>query len=432
VFFLNASKRQRWLYGSVIGISALALVFPWFRLAFWGFRLDYFREFSLFIGICMTVVSARGMSEYLQHLRKRDSMALLFTSLIVLMVLLAALKAPTHVLPNERNFVAMLLLAVIGTAGFSAVGRTSIAPILLLLIAIVDLTHNADVTVNSRSRLSNEDIKNGKLYGDASLQAIRQTAAIDSDLYRTAKYFGSGPAIHASINDAMVQGFYGITGYASIHNKYYLKFMSAMDAIDLSNPSQGKWVSGAIGRPFLASAVGVKYYLTKDKPFGFIPELFPIVDTVENVFVQKSLVALPLVVGYNEYICESDFMRLPTNRKDQVLYRSVIVDDNAVGRLTINRQIRGNNDTMPVTPQFFMLLADQRKQLLQVKARTDYSGLYADVYAAENCVAVLSVPYDERLTLKLDGVTTQPIIGNIGFFAVNCPKGRHQLSISVD
>jgi uncharacterized membrane protein YfhO len=143
------------------------------------------------------------------------------------------------------------------------------------------------------------------------------------------------------------------------------------------------------------------------------------------------MVALPLIVGYDSYIRERDFMALPTDKKDQILYRSVIVDDNSAKKLIVKRELHFDQDTTPSTTESFAQLANQRKELLRVKAHTDYSGLYGDVEAAENCVAVISVPYDERMILKIDGVATEPIVGNIGFFAVNCPKGKHRISISV-
>jgi len=432
VFFSQASSRQRWIYGAAIGVSVLFLVFPWFRLAFWGFRLDYFREFTLLISTVFLIVGIRGLHQFVASPKRRDAFILLATSLTTLLVLTSAVRVPIHALPAERTAVIALLLSISGVAVLSMFSLRKYAPILLAVICIIDLSHNAYSTVNTRNYLSSADITAGKLYGDASLAAIRGINASDPSLFRMVKYFGSGPAIHASINDAMAQNFYGLTGYASNHNRYYLKFMSAFKAIDLADPSQGKWVSGIVNRPFLASALGAKYFLTKAQPFGFFPELFPAVDTVQDIYVQRSAVALPLVVGYDEYILESDFMKLPPERKDYVLYRSLITPDEKVSDIVLKKRYQPETDSTTVTGYSFVALNDARRKLLNVNARTDYSGLYASVAASDDCMAVISVPYDKRLKLRLDGKLVEPMIVNIGFFGLACPKGKHEISLTID
>lgn len=432
VFFSQASSRQRWIYGAALGVSVLFLVFPWFRLAFWGFRLDYFREFTLLISTVFLIVGIRGLHQFVVSPKRRDALILLATCITTLVVLTSVVRVPIHALPAERTAVIALILSISGVALLSMFSLRKYAPILLAVICIIDLSHNAYSTVNTRNYLSSADIAAGKLYGDASLAAIRGINASDQSLFRTIKYFGSGPAIHASINDAMAQNFYGLTGYASNHNKYYLKFMSAFKAIDLADPSQGKWVSGIINRPFLASALGAKYYLTKGQPFGFFPELFPTVDTVQDVYVQRSAVALPLIVGYDEYVLESDFMKLAPERQDYVLYRSLIASDGDVSSLNIKKRYLPETDSSTVTGYSFVALHDARRKLLNVRAKTDYTGLYANVSATEDCMAVVSVPYDKRLKLRLDGKIVEPKIVNIGFFGLACPRGNHEISLTVD
>lgn len=432
VFFSQASSRQRWIYGAAIGVSVLFLVFPWFRLAFWGFRLDYFREFTLLISTVFLIVGIRGLHQFVASPKRRDAFILLATSLTTLVVLTSTVRVPIHALPAERTAVIALLLSISGVAVLSMFSLRKYAPILLAVICIIDLSHNAYSTVNTRNYLSSADIAAGKLYGDASLAAIRGIDASDPSLFRMVKYFGSGPAIHASINDAMAQNFYGLTGYASNHNKYYLKFMSAFKAIDLADPSQGKWVSGVMNRPFLASALGAKYFLTKGQPFGFFPELFPTVDTLQDIYVQRSAVALPLVVGYDEYILESDFMNLPPERKDYILYRSLITPDEKASGIVLKKRYQPETDSTTVTGYSFVALNDARRKLLNVNARTDYSGLFASVAASDDCMAVISVPYDKRLKLRLDGKLVEPMIVNIGFFGLACPKGKHEISLTID
>ncbi|MEY2720375.1 MAG: hypothetical protein RLZZ273_1741, partial [Bacteroidota bacterium] len=362
-FFVGQDKRTRLVYGILLGAVIMLLVFPWFRFAFWGFNLDYFREYTMLIGAVMLILAIRGLNNFVTIPSKTYTWLAPTTALIVAILPFAFAKPTTLIDPSQKSMLIILILGY-GTVA-TAYAATKRKDILIGLLALtsLDLALNANTTINKRDVLTTAEISAGKLYGGSSKRAIDWIGSQDKSLYRLVKFTPGGPTIHGSLNDAMVQGFNGIVGYSSFHNKYYLRFMQAMGTINLKDPNDAKWVYKAITRPYLASMLGVKYFLVNDNPMGFDPQLFPLVKQIDNVFIHESKTSLPLLVAYESFITEDEFTALPNGRNDYMLYKAAVLApaSSKIGPLT--HYNLASDSVRNVSTADFARAAEERKGL---------------------------------------------------------------------
>lgn len=431
LFGLGMQRKHRMLWGLILLAVLVMLAFPWFRYAFWGFKLDYFREFTMLIGTIFLIVAMWGLEGLLTD-RSRLFGLLVPVVAVIMMALPFAIAKPADGVDTTQRMLTTLYLAGVTVSVLAyAFTRRSAFLLGVLAFTVIDLTHNAHATINKRGLLSATDIRNGKLYGDASVKALDWIRRNDNDLHRAVKYFHSGPAIHGSINDAMVQGFNGLIGYASIHNKYYLRFMAEMGCLNLANTNDSKWVRDIIQRPFLASALGARYFITQGAPLGFVPAIFPEVHRVDGQYIQRSEIALPLFVAHDTYITPQAFRRLPSARKDLMMYKAVVLDpfEAAELGLTPNPDAADTTSTFMLTD--FAQVAAERRALMSVRAAASVDALTAQVNLRKPALVVIAVPYDPTIKVTLDGHETTTVIATFGLIGLKVAAGKHEIRVGV-
>jgi hypothetical protein len=429
LYGVGRSRREKIVWGAMLAAVLMMLIFPWFRYAFWGFKLDYFREFTMLIGAFLLVLAMHGLDALICL---RTSSQRIWTPVVVAVMLLLPFviaKPATLIDTSQRTMTILALLGIGGcTIGYVFTRRSSLL-LGVLALTMVDLSLNAHTTITERSLLTTADIRNGKLYGDASVQALEWIKGQDSDLYRVVKYAPSGPAIHASLNDAMVQGFNGLIGYSSFHNKYYLKFMSELGCSNLNIPDESKWVSRIITRPFLASFLGAKYFITKGAPLGFQPEIFPVVHRVQDQFIQRSSVAMPLMIAYDQYVTPEQFRAFDQGKMDLMLFKAVVLDPSTVASEGLPAYDLAADALKQITPADFVRAATERSAIMSVWARPTFDGIEASINLKRAGVVVISVPFDERLTVSVNGQPRKSFIANFGLLGVSVPAGTHTVDV---
>ncbi|MBU3679718.1 MAG: hypothetical protein FGM32_08960 [Candidatus Kapabacteria bacterium] len=428
LFGVGRSRKEKLLWGGMLAAVLMMLIFPWFRYAFWGFKLDYFREFTMLIGVFLLILAMMGLDGIMTN-GQRHGMYVIGAAVLVVVLPFIFAKPANIIDLGQRTTTMIMLLLLSGSAIGYEFTRRSAFLVGVLLITMVDLSMNAHATINKRSLMTQADIRSGKLFGDESLQSLDWIRRNDGELHRTAKYFTSGPAIHASINDAMVQGFNGLIGYSSFHNKYYLKFMSELGCVNLANPDEAKWVSRVITRPYLASALGARYFITKGGEFGFEPGLFPLVQRVRDQFIHRSAVALPLLVHYDGFITEDEFRGLSSPRKDFMLYRAAVLSPDDASKMGLAPFPLSTDTIMNVSPADFLRATEARRSAMKLTASPTASGLTATVEASRPGVVMMSIPYDPSLSVTIDGTTVPTYVCTFGFIGIKMPAGRHEVKV---
>lgn len=427
-FFVGQNRRTRITYGVLLGGVLAMLVFPWFRFAFWGFNLDYFREFTMLIGAVLLILAMRGLNTFVTTSNKTYSWLAPVSALVIAMLPFVLAKPASLIDPSQKSSLVLLVLSFGGLTTAYALTKRNVILVGLLLVTAVDLGLNAHTTINMRDVLSTREIEQGMLYGGSSLKAIDWIKAQQAGVYRVVKFNPSGPTMHSSLNDAMVQGYSGIVGYLSFHNKYFLRAMEAFGCRDPKNPSQSKWVFQAMMRPFLASALGVKYFLVNDRPMGFSDQLFPPIKQIDNVFIHESKTALPVLVAYDRYITEDEFRTQTNGRNDYMLYKAAIVGTSAVADVGPAVHYDLQADTVRVvSPLNFVEAAAERTGMMSVSAQTTQKGIEATIDLKRAAVVVITIPYDESFSVTIDGQPVKTFVADFGFIGFTSKAGSRKI-----
>jgi uncharacterized membrane protein YfhO len=373
----------------------------------------------------------RGLNTFVTAPGKTHTWLAPVATLVVIVLPFALAKPATLIDPSQKTSLVLLLLGLGGVATAYAVTRRKDLLLGLVVLTSIDLSYNAYTTINKRDLLTTREIDQGMLYGGSSLKAINWIKSQNTaDLYRIAKFTPSGPTMHTSLNDAMVQGFNGIVGYSSFHNKYYLRFMEKLGCRDAKNPSDAKWVYKVITRPYLASMLGVKYFLVNDRPMGFDEQLFPAVKQIDNIYIHEAKTALPLLVAYDSYITEDEFATQQNGRPDYMLFKAAVLGSADVASVGSAAHYNLGTDTVRnVRSADFALAAAERTSMMQVSTKPTKNGLDATIDLKRDGIVVIQIPFDENLTVTVDGKPAKTFVANLGFVGVKVSAGKHSISL---
>ena len=87
--FLFLDKRKKLLYGALLGIFIVPVIFPYFRYAYWLFAGDYYRNYSFFVALVLLLFGVKALDNI-----DRTAKPGFFTLVLTLAGLLALLYYP--------------------------------------------------------------------------------------------------------------------------------------------------------------------------------------------------------------------------------------------------------------------------------------------------------------------------------------------------
>jgi hypothetical protein len=424
-----AEGKKRRLYLALLGLAVLGLVCPYFRRAFWGFSGDYYRTFSFFIALLFLYLGMRGLSHV-----DRTSKANALTMAISLTAVLGLLYLPsydnyTNVDTDLLHLVTVLLVAYAGlmTFGTSQTRRTTRWIALAVICAEVAFLSN--ITVNHRPVITADELSSRVGFNDYAVDAVKYVTETDSGFFRIDKTYGSGPAIHESINDAKIQQYYGSPSYFSFNQINYIKFLSNVDAIHGDNETETRWAVGIRGRPVLQILSSVKYGLSKDpNAYSQISGYEPL-KIFQDVYLFKNRNFLPLGFGYDAYFPASAFARLDSASKDRVLSKAVIIDD---GQLPNYSQLK-RLDTTVFPPDFTVqeLETDVARLRGTTMQMTDHGqNLIRGIIKLDSPkILFFSIPYDKGWSATVDGRPSDLQVVDFGMTGLLLDGGQHQIEL---
>jgi len=383
----------------------------------------------MLIGMALLVMSMRGLDLFSAGSTSAIKWIPAATAVAAIMVLQGVGSSPTDVDPDMRSTVTALLVGFAAVAAAMALMRRPVVLLGFIALTVVDLTNNADATINDRKLLTVKQIEQGVLYGDDTRKAVDWIKQHDAGLYRISKLDASGPAMHQSLNDAMVMGFNGLIGYQSNHNKYYLRFMDAMGLLDRSKTSDAKWVFRAMFQPYLSSLLGVKYLIRRGGPVVFDDQHLRGIKQVGNAYIHESSMTMPLLIAYDSYITPDQLASLPPIRREVQLFNSVVLDSDVASTTGLRPYPLTADTTSPIRPADVAALAGTRRSMMSVNANATQYGISARIVCKQDAFIVASIPFDEKLVVNIDGKQTTPVVANIGLTGFKVPAGRHAVEI---
>jgi hypothetical protein len=427
--FFMPNKKQKKTYIIVLLICLILLVFPWFRYAYWGFNLNYFRSFGFFISVVLFFVAMQGLNYFLSDLKKPK--LLLYTIGISLFLLFIYPGNSSNLLNNsQRMFVGLFLLAYGSIIYAYAQGKNRLELKWgLLALVVLELGLQSHTTVNNRNTLSEKDLQAGKLYGDSTLQVVKWLKQQDSSFYRIAKYYPSGPAEHMSMNDAMVQGFNGLIGYSSQHQKYYMRFLRATDCVDPNKPDDIKWTYKILSRPNLCSFAGAKYFIDKE-PMKLDTNLYLFKAKKYGIYIYESKIALPLAVAYDTYITEKNYQKLSLWNKQYVLYKAIVVDETQLPSIKNLKSFNLKDTIVKSDKLAFLKAANERKAMLNQQLKVINKSISGNLEPIKACVISFQIPYDRDWNIKSAENEIKLFNGNIGFICLDFKNGNQFFTLS--
>jgi hypothetical protein len=422
------NKKQKKTYIIILLLCLMLLIFPWFRYAYWGFNLNYFRSFGFFISVVLFFVAMQGLNYFLSNLKKPK--LLLYMIGISLFILFIYPGNSSNLLDNtQRMFIGLFLLAYGGIIYFYAQGKNRMELKWgLLALVVLELGLQSHTTVNNRNTLSKKDINAGKLYGDSTLQVVQWLKKQDSSFYRIAKFYPSGPAEHMSMNDAMVQGFNGVIGYFSIQQKFYMRFLKATGCVDPNKADDTKWTYKILSRPNLCSFAGAKYFIDKE-PMKLDTNLYLLKAKKFGIYIYESKIAQPLAIAYDTYITEENFLKLSQWNKEYVLFKALVVNKDNLNQVKYLKAFN-LNDTISKNNKLALIeAANERKAMLKQQLKVTNKSVSGNFEPTKPCVISFQIPYDRDWKLTFNNQSINSFVGDFGFICFKSSVGKNSLKL---
>jgi len=428
ILFLK--RRQKLLYLAMFIIWMLPNIFPYIRNMYFGFTGDYFRHYSLLFSMLMLFMGLRSLN-FIDQMKKIN-ISVLIGSLVFFLILLYYPYEPEQavVYTGMQNTAAAFLIIhslIIGLFYFKK--YHNIVRILLILSICLELGYFSYITVNERLVVTADELEQKVGFNDYSLDAVNYIKSIDKSFYRIDKDFGSGPAYHQTLNDALVQDYFGTSSYQSFNELNYIKFLTETEVIKRGDETQTRWAPGLRGRPILESISSVKYFLTKgDGKFlqnvGFVPiQRFGDVTILYNTF------SLPMGYSYDKYITYEDFSKLSRLQKDVALLRAFVIDNEQVSNFKEFQQY-STTDTVPrFTFELYDSAVNQRKSDTLTIPKFKENLFLATIKLDSTKLIYLSIPYNEAWKVKANGKEIETHRVNIGFTGIKLEPGEYKLVI---
>jgi len=404
---MRGRARIAWAVVTALGVALH--VFPWPRFAFWLFTGDYFRTLSLFVTLLLLALATRALDAIVRKGALRTS--LLAGTLIALLVLLFwpwyPAGTPPRIDTDLRAGVALLL--VIECCCVLALARPALrltAQVATLAVVALEVAVLAGISLAGRDTVSTAELHQRSGYNDGTAEAIERIRRVDPGFFRVQKNYSSSPAVlHASINDAKVQGYYSTSSYSSFNQPNYIKFLVEVGIVDPTMELSSRWAEGLRQRPILQTFASVRYWLVKGdwQKVGFLAATYDVADSVPGITVLRNRNFIPLGFATTAVARESEVRALDETHKDVGLLQCAVVPDEAAGRFAALAPWSPDSVPTPYTNNAYA--SDARRDAEHALKQLDVDGntVAGHIQVAAPSVLVLTIPFDPGWHAMLDG-----------------------------
>ncbi len=414
--FLNKNAKRA--FAVVLAFWLLPSIFPFFRYSLWLYVGDYYRAYSLIVSITLMIYAIFSLDLILKH-RKINNIVLIST-LIGLFILMA----PDYFKDKDAVSTAISMMVKSLLVGYAAilwflpkVNNPSNLIYAFFGLLIIELTYFSSVTVNNRDVVTANDLKQKIGYNDYTTDALAYIKSIDkSPFYRIDKGYASSPAMHGSLNDAMLQDYYGTTCYSSFNQINYINYLHESNVINKFNEFDTRWPKGLVSEAVLQSLNDVKYMLVKDYSNPSLRASHDSLAQFGNIKVLRHKFILPMGYGYTSVINKEDFQKASPFQKKYLMLKACFVDDinttplPGLSPFNIKDSINLATFSWDIYKQGIDGL---KKDTLNITkfAETHIEG---DVNSSANELLYISIPFDKGWHAKLDGKDEKLIKTNGG------------------
>ena len=429
--FLN--RKRIIVYTSFMVLYFFLAIFPFFRNAFWAFTGDYYRGFSIFFSFGLLLFSIQAISE-LDKLKKVNLYILGSTFIVLIFLLYYPYQYIDQIINKglQTSATMFLILYTIIILVFNFMKDRSILKILLILAVCTELVYMNGKTVRERDTVTSSEYKEKKGYNDYAVEASAYVNATDKGFYRVSKDWGSGPAMHASINDAKVFGYYGTPCYYSFNQKYYIRFLEETAIIQKGVEDQSRWAQGLASRPLLQILGNVKYHFTKQSNSFYQHMGYDSVAQFGDVKVLKNSYFVPLGSAFGNYIPFSRFSKLSNNQKDFALLRAVVAEEPIADEFKKFKEYTLNDTILNLTfAEIESRVNALKKDTLQISHFSN-NHITGTITLKEPKLLFFSIPYDKGWNATVDGQKATTVLCNLGFTGIFLKEGEHKVQMDFE
>jgi uncharacterized membrane protein YfhO len=426
--FVFSDKRNKIIYGAFLAFWFLPLVFPWFRYAFWLFSGDYFRAFSYFAAFPLVLFTALSLDQIFSG--NKINSGLHFGWIVFLLLICSINYTSVKVDSSMASYVKILILSE-GLIVFLISSRKFYAytTYALLLILFLEAAAFSYITVNNRTTVKENELDTKIGYNDFTNDAVEFIKKTDPSFFRIDKGYYSGPAMHGSLNDAVIQNYFGTCCYNSFNNINYVTFMQSMGIIKEGNEVESRWIPGLMGRPILENLCAVKYLLFKGVLNEGIKYSYDSLASFNDVKVVRSRYAMPLGITYDTIIGLTDFKKLKPPVSDIVLMKACLFNDETNAGLK-NFNVFNIKDTSSAYgwDQLARDVKQRKQDTLTVNAYSQ-SEILGSIQLNKNKILFLSFPYDEGWQAYDNNKPIKLLKAMNGLCGMALNAGTHQIKL---
>ncbi len=327
-FFANSDKRKKLLYGSLVLLALLIAFVPIIRHGFNFFIGNYYKgAVDFFVPFFILLPSAFAFEKLLEK-KVNDLWLIAGTGILLILLHFPYFKNSPGIIDFDLKIVITLFLLAYAVLIYFA-KNNKLLIFSLLLVVPIELAYLSSVSISRRDAYLMTEIKRDLAgYNDGTFEALDFIGKQDTTkFFRIEKDYSSGDAIHSSLNDPMVQGYFGTTRYSSFAQKYYVRFLENLELIKKGSEAQSRWITGVRGIPLLMDLVSVKYFLAKDFNTQLKFSGYDSVAVVNNILILENKYFLPLGITYDKYLTAQEFSKLSKFKKQVALLNAVVLEN---------------------------------------------------------------------------------------------------------
>ncbi|MDR1984786.1 MAG: YfhO family protein [Prevotellaceae bacterium] len=436
-FFPFLSKRKKWIVTIIFICALLPFIFPWFRYMFWLFSGRYYRYLSFLFGVVLLVFAMLSMHHV--EVTRKINFKILFGAFFGLLILLyfpniMGVKHPYQAnLPLFQSGIqsfcwVFLLFYTLLISLFSVKSAVRYVKPVLVGLVFIELAFMANTTINHRDLLSYGEVKGKTGFNDYSVDAVQYLQRMDTSFFRVQKTYGSGPAMHKSLNDPLIQRFYGTASYSSFNQRNYVDFLMNVVLPEDANEYATRWLEGlTVDRPLLQIFGNVHYNLSKTPLPPQALLLNDSINTVGDVHIYKHKFTLPFGYTYSHYMPRHAFDSLPF--KDVALLKAVIVADTDTAKYAALQPF--STSRLPGNYLLDDLAADTDSLKKEAFHITYFSqnNIKGDITVRNDKLLFFTIPFDKDWKAFDNGKEIAMEQVNIGFSGVLLAAGDHNIEL---
>ena len=429
--FIAFNKKQKIAWSIFAVLFTLPIFFPYFRYIFWAFSGNYFRAYSLVVTLMLLIFAIKGLDHVIKT--KTVNLIVLGSTVAFLLLLLFSPAADFEPAINQGMRSTSTLLVLLYAGILWALTRDNlrvISSLLLIVFCFGEMIFYSSTTINQRENVTGQELTEKVGYNDYSVEAIKYIRDHDKGFYRINKDYRSGPAIHASFNDAKMQGYYGTQSYHSFNQINYVRFLGIMGIIDTKDELQTRWINGFLERPLMLSITSGKYILAKKteplrKMFGYDS-----LTKIGDVSIFRNKYSQPLAVAYEQGLDETTFKTLSQGQKDIYLFKGCVIDSGDNEASTAVKKYNIADTAVPTTMDLYYQSADAlaKKGLTITQFKEDH--ITGTITTQVSSILFYSIPFDAGWTAKVNGKEVKLHRVNCGFIGVVLPAGNNTIELS--